>query len=86
MGKFSDASSFLQQRGKGTTQKSTPSPSADLQNILLGEQIDAEVRKQETAYDPFAYRKGGLSFDPLTGKPVALQQEDLINARRRKAR
>ena len=78
MGKFSDAGSFFNSRNQKPQAPQQPdSPSANLQNQLLKEQVDATTKKREGGYDAFQQQKGGFTIDQQ-GQRVANTQEDIL--------
>ncbi len=78
MGKFSDAGSFFNSRNQKPQAPQQPdSPSANLQNQLLKEQVDATTQEKEGGYDAFQQYKGGSNFDEQ-GQRVGNTQEDIL--------
>ena len=78
MGKFSDAGSFFNSRNQKPQAPQQPdSPSANLQNQLLKEQVDATTQEREGGYDAFQQYKGGSNFDEQ-GQRVGNTQEDIL--------
>ena len=78
MGKFSDAGSFFNSRNQKPQAPQQPdSPSANLQNQLLKEQVDATTQEREGGYDAFQQYKGGSKFDEQ-GQRVGNTQEDIL--------